>query len=505
MEPVLEVCGITKRYPLVVANDDISFSVSAGSVHALLGENGAGKSTLMNILYGSCRPDSGEIRVDGKTVRLCSPRDAIANGIGMVHQHFMLVPALTVLENMVLAMNRKDTGWVFSPAAIQKKIETLAGRYHFSVDLSAKVCDLSVGQQQRAEIIKALLYDCRVLILDEPTAVLTPPETEDFLEFVREFARAGGSVIFISHKLQEVLSVSDTITVLRAGRVVGTISAQGCDPDTLVRMMVGKELTQPRDSFGKSLGNEVLRVEHLYVNHHSQGRAAVNDVNLQVRAGEFYGIAGVDGNGQNELAQCIASLTRPVGGTVWIEGMRTESLSPGRVLELGVAHIPEDRRRVGLVMSFSVSENLIFRRYRNKSMKSRFGFLSWKKADAFASDLLNRYQIRAGSVHTPAQALSGGNQQKLIVARELETNPRLLIAVHLTRGVDIGAVEYIHEQLLCAKEKGCAILLISTELEELVELSDRIGVMYGGQIVREFSRGAYDLQSIGRCMTGKES
>lgn len=496
---LLELDKIRKEYPGTVANDDISLEVQYGEVYALLGENGAGKSTLMNILYGLAQPDHGKIQIDGKEVKVHSPKDAIAHGIGMVHQHFMLIPALTVVENIILAMT--DYKHVFlDKKAVAKRIKELSNKYSLEIDPFKKVSELTVGQQQRVEIIKALYSDCKLLILDEPTAVLTPQEIEELFVIINQFKSENKSVIFITHKLNEVMRVSDRISVLRAGRNVASLLTKDTDPQSLAALMVGKPVTFVVEKEKIKPGKTVLEVENLQVKDKT-GHITVDGLNLSVREGEIYGIAGVDGNGQSELIKGITALVKKQGGKVIIGEEDVTKATAGQVLSCGVSHIPEDRQNVGVVMDMSITKNLMFYDYKNQEYKNGI-FLNWKKINEHVLNVIEKYNVKTPSEKILMSSLSGGNQQKAVVARELEKNPKLLLAVHPTRGVDIGAIEFIHKQIVDARNKGCAVLLVSTELDEVMSLSDRIGVIYEGKILGEMNREDATVEEIGMLMAG---
>lgn len=500
METFLSLINITKTYPGIIANDNISFDVAKGEVHALLGENGAGKSTLMNILYGLTEPDKGEFVINRNQEFIKSPKDAIKNGIGMVHQHFMLIPALTVVENIILSMD--DDKKIFTNASeIAKKTIELSEKYGMRIDPYAKVCDLTVGQQQRVEIIKALYRECNLLILDEPTAVLTPQETEELFVIIKKFTGEGKSVIFITHKLNEVMKISDSITVLRNGKSIGSIKTKDTNANELAKMMVGKEVLFRAEKEEITPGEVVLEISNLKVKS-INGYDAVKGLSLKVRAGEIYGIAGVDGNGQTELIKGIAALAAKSSGTVIIGNKDVSNGTPKDVLNCNVSHIPEDRQNVGVVMNMSIKENMLLHKYKEKRFKKN-GLINWKSVVEYSADLMKRFNVKAASVEATISSLSGGNQQKVVVARELDKKPKLLLAVHPTRGVDIGAIEFIHKQIVSARNNGCAILLISTELEEIMSLSDQIGVIYEGNIVGEMKRENATIEKIGLLMAGK--
>jgi general nucleoside transport system ATP-binding protein len=497
--PVLELRGITKKFPGVLANDHVDFDLKRGEVHALLGENGAGKSTLMNILYGLYSADEGEIVVNGKTVAFSSPHDAIDQGIGMVHQHFMLIPVMTVTENIVLA-SEPTKGRVFLDyAGARKRVEEISQRFGFAIDPDARIQDITVGQQQRVEILKALYRDADILILDEPTAVLTPQEATELFAILKGLVDQGMSIIFISHKLNEVLEIADRITVLRRGKRIDTIPREGATEASLARSMVGREVLLRVDKKPASPGATLMHVEDLRVLD-DRGLEAVRGVSFDVRAGEIVGIAGVDGNGQTELIDALAGLRRPSDGRVEIDGHDLTDSNADAHLEAGLGHIPEDRQRRGLVLEFSLAENLVLHDY-DKEPYSRFGTISPRRIVSRARKLLNDYDVRGGGPRTPASALSGGNQQKVVVAREVSRNPRVLIAAQPTRGLDVGAIEFVHRQLVAERDTGRGVLLVSLELDEILSLSDRILVIYEGTIVGEFSPDVTE-QELGIAMTG---
>jgi general nucleoside transport system ATP-binding protein len=496
--PVLELRGITKRFPGVLANDHVDFDLRDGEVHALLGENGAGKSTLMNILYGLYKPDEGEIFLNGKRADIDSPHAAIAAGIGMVHQHFMLIPVMTVAENIVLAAEPKK-GVLLDTAAAERRVRELAERFKFHIDPHARVRDITVGQQQRVEILKALYRNADILILDEPTAVLTPQEAVELFEILKELVAQGMSVIFISHKLNEVLEIADRITVVRRGKVVDTIPREGATEQSLARMMVGREVLLRVDKKPAHPGETLLHVADLHV-HDERGLEAVGGVSLDVRAGEIVGIAGVDGNGQTELIDALTGLRHPTSGTISVGGRDVTHASAHSFLEHGVGHIPEDRHRRGLVLEFSLAENLVLHDYA-KPPYARRGFLDLARIFGSARSLLREFDVRGGTATTPASALSGGNQQKVVIAREVHRDPRVLVAAQPTRGLDVGAIEFVHRRLVEQRDAGKAVLLISLELEEVLSLSDRILVIYEGRIVGEYDPSVSE-EELGIAMTG---
>ncbi len=498
-QPVLEMRGIRKAFPGVVANDDVSFDVRRGEVHALLGENGAGKSTLMNILYGLYRADAGEIRLDGKQVVFGSARDAIQAGIGMVHQHFMLIPVMTVAENVVLGTEPVRNGVLLDEARAESRVADMARTFRFAVDPSARVDSISVGAQQRVEIMKALYRNADVLILDEPTAVLTPQEASDLFEILRTLRREGISIIFISHKLKEVLEIADRITVLRRGKKIETVPREGATEQSLARAMVGRDVLLRVEKAPPQPGEVLLEIEDLQVQD-DRGIDKVRGISLQVRAGEIVGVAGVDGNGQTELVEAVTGLRAAAGGRILVAGKELRHASARRTLDAGVGHIPEDRQRRGLVLEFSIAENVALHDYASPP-DSQWGWLFPRRMIARAGRLIGEFDVRGGGPLTRAGALSGGNQQKLVAAREISRDPKVLIAAQPTRGLDVGAIEYLHQRLVAERDEGRAILLVSLELEEILSLSDRILVIYEGEIVGEHTGEASEEQ-IGLEMLG---
>jgi len=497
--PLLELRAITKRFPGVLANDDVNFDLRRGEVHALLGENGAGKSTLMNILYGLYTPDSGEILLDGKEIDLGSTKAAIEHGIGMVHQHFMLIPVMTVAENIVLATEPRYMGVLLDYDAARKRVRELSERYGLAVDPDARIDRITVGQQQRVEILKALYRGAEVLILDEPTAVLTPQEAQELFEIIRSLKSQGKSIIFISHKLNEVLDIADRITTLRRGVVVDTIPAAGATEEALARMMVGREVLLRVDKHASTPGAPLLQVEGLRVID-DRGLEAVRDVSFEVRGGEIVGLAGVDANGQSELIDAIAGLRHPASGRIVVDGHDLTHANAKESLDAGVGHIPEDRHRRGLVLPFTLTENIALHGYRTPP-NSRHGILNPGAMLSRARRLLKEFDVRGGQPSTPAGALSGGNQQKVVLAREIDGDPKVLIAAQPTRGLDVGAIEFVHRRLVEQRDAGRAVFLVSLELEEILSLSDRILVIYEGRIVGEFPPTATE-EELGFAMTG---
>ena len=491
--PLAELDQITKRFPGILANDEVSLELRPGEVHALIGENGAGKSTLMRVLYGIYPADGGTIRVRGDEVKIASPRDAIALGIGMVHQHFVLVDPFTVTENIILG---EEGGPVLDIDEAGKKVAELADQYGFRVNPSARVEDLSVGEEQRVEILKALYRGVEILILDEPTAVLTPAETKDLFGNLRKLREAGRTIVFISHKLDEVLEIADRITVLRRGRVVGETRPAETSKAKLAEMMVGRPVLFRLEKPQVKIGEPVLRVQDL------SGEGKLNGVSLQVRAGEILGVAGVEGNGQRELAEALIGLRKLEGGTIELEGENLAGRTVEEIRNIGVGYIPEDRHGQGLVLDMTLWENSVLGRQDDPEFSTRFGVLLIRKIKELAARLVKLFDVRTRSIDVNASTLSGGNQQKLILARELETDPKLLIAAQPTRGLDVGAIEFVWTQILEQKAAGRAVLLISAELDEIYALSDRIVTLYEGTITGEFSPDAAPEQ-VGLGMLGR--
>jgi len=491
--------GITKRFPGVIANDCVDFEVKAGEIHALLGENGAGKSTLMKILYGLYQPDKGDIMINGEKVKFRSPLDAIRRGIGMVHQHFMLVEPFTVAENVALGLP-SSRRILTDLDRVSQRIRDLAKLYGFKVDPRAYVWQLSVGEQQRVEILKILYRGASVLILDEPTAVLTPQEVESLFQTLRRMREEGHGVVFISHKLNEVLSIADRITVLRRGKVVGTLSVQDATKETLARMMVGRDVIFKIDKPKANPGDVVLLIENLWAIG-DRGIPTLRGINLDVREGEIVGLAGVSGNGQRELAEVIVGLRRPAKGHVKIAGVNVTGWPPSAIIRLGVSYIPEERMRDGVVPEFTVEENLMLRDHARPPF-SKGPFLNFPEIAKHTERLIKDFAIRTPSRHTLVKSLSGGNIQKLILARELSRSPKVLIAAQPTRGLDVSATEYVRRLILEQRNRGTAVLLISDDLDEILALSDRIAVIYEGQIVGVMPGDEANLSELGLMMTG---
>jgi general nucleoside transport system ATP-binding protein len=496
---VLELRGITKRFPGVVANDHIDLDLRRAEVHALLGENGAGKTTLMNVLYGLYRPDEGEIRLGGKAVSFHSPKDAIAHGIGMVHQHFMLIPVMTVAENIVLANEPTRNGVILDYAAADRRVRELARTFGFAIDPDTPVYDISVGQQQRVEILKALYRGAEILILDEPTAVLTPQESTELFGILRTLQREGTSIIFISHKLNEVLEIADRISVLRRGKKIDTVPRAGATEQGLASLMVGRDVLLRVEKPPATPSDPLLEVEDLQALD-DRGLEAVRGISFNVRAGEIVGLAGVDGNGQSELVEVLSGLRRPVSGRVLLGGSDVTGEGARKIIDRGVGHIPEDRQRRGLILEFTLAENLVLHDY-EKEPNSRFGWLFPDRIVSWSRRLLERFDVRGGGPQTRASALSGGNQQKVVLAREIGREPRVLLAAQPTRGLDVGAIEFVHRQLVEARDAGKAVLLVSLELEEILSLSDRILVVYEGRIAGEYGPDVTE-DELGIAMTG---
>src|SRR5690242_18576723 len=490
--------GIRKEFPGVVANDNVGFEVRAGEVHALLGENGAGKSTLMNILYGLYRPDAGEILLHGKRVTFGSARDAIQAGIGMVHQHFMLIPVMTVAENIVPGVEPRE-GILLDARGAERRVRELSERFGLAVDPASLVAQITVGQQQRVEILKALYRGADVLILDEPTAVLTPQEATELFGIIRSLQADGKSIIFISHKLNEVLEIADRITVLRRGKTIETVPREGATQESLAKAMVGREVLLRVEKPPAQPGEKLLEVEDLHVLD-DRGIEKVSGVSFAVRAGEIVGIAGVDGNGQTELIDAIAGLRRAQSGTIKVAGKECVHATPREMLDVGVGHIPDDRQRRGLILEFTIAENIALHDYANPP-DAKWGWLFPSRLVERARTLIRMFDVRGGGPLTRAGGLSGGNQQKVVAAREIARDPKVLIAAQPTRGLDVGAIEYLHRRLVEERDEGRAILLVSLELEEVLSLSDRILVMYEGRIVGEHG-GDVTEDEIGLEMLG---
>ncbi|MDG5759714.1 ABC transporter ATP-binding protein [Natronococcus sp. A-GB1] len=501
-ELAVHLDGITKRFPGVVANDDVDLRVERGSVHALLGENGAGKTTLMNVLYGLYEPTEGRVLVDGTERSFDRPRDAIDAGVGMIHQHFMLVETMTVAENIALGNEpRKWGGLAVDRGRIDREVRDLCDRYGFDVDLSATVAELSVGARQRVEILKALYRGADVLIFDEPTAVLTPQEVEDLYGVFEELTERGKTIVFITHKLGEAMHAADGVTVLRDGRAVASVEPAETTREELAELMVGREVLLEADSDPVETGDPVLSAANVTVED-DRGVEAVSGIDLEVRAGEVFGIAGVDGNGQSELIEAITGLRTPDGGTVRFDGEDVTDWSRRRRIEGGMAHVPEDRHEQGLVMPFDLVENAVLGSQRSARF-ARSGRIDWADVRDHAEDVIGTYDVRPPDADAHAESLSGGNQQKFVVGRELERDPELAVATHPTRGVDIGSTEFIHERLLDLRREGKAVLVVSSNLDEVQALSDRLAVIYEGEFVAVTDPDDVTEEELGLLMAGE--
>ena len=498
-ENIIEMLHITKEFPGIIANDDITLQLRRGEIHALLGENGAGKSTLMSVLFGLYQPEAGVIKKNGEVVKVNNPNDATALGIGMVHQHFKLIDVFTVLDNIILGAETTKLGFLQKKEA-RKKVEALSERYGLKVDLDARVEDITVGMQQRVEILKMLYRDNEILIFDEPTAVLTPQEIDELMATMREFAREGKSILFISHKLNEIMAVADRVTVLRKGKYVGTVDTKDTDKQSLSNMMVGRpvQLEVVKDPAHPT--ETVLHVEHFTIPSKTRKRDAVHDVSFDVRAGEIVCIAGIDGNGQTEFIHGLTGLEKGQG-TITLCG---HDISHASIRERGanMSHIPEDRHKHGLVLDFTLEQNMVLQRFREPRFQ-HMGFIRQGAVRSYAEGLIEKFDVRSGQGPvTTARSMSGGNQQKAIIARELDRDKPLIVAVQPTRGLDVGAIEFIHSQLVAQRDAGRAILLVSLELDEVMSLSDRILVMYEGEIVGELDPKTTTVQELGLYMAG---
>jgi len=503
MEYVVEMLNITKAFPGVIANDNITLQLKKGEIHALLGENGAGKSTLMSILFGLYQPDQGVIKVRGQEVKIKDPNDANALGIGMVHQHFKLVHNFTVIENIVLGVESVKNGVLSMKEARQKVIE-LSNRYNLKVDPDALISDITVGMQQRVEILKMLYRDNEILIFDEPTAVLTPQEIEDFMKILKNLTNEGKSILFITHKLNEIKAVADRCTVLRKGKYIGTIDVNSVSKEEMSEMMVGRKVNLVVNKEPRQPGRDILEVKDLVVKSKRSQKNAVNGVSFKVRSGEVLCIAGIDGNGQTELVHAITGLLPIESGQVLLCG---QDLTHASVRERncgGIGHIPEDRHKHGLILDYTLAENLILKKYYTEEFQHN-RFIRFAEMYSYADKLINKYDIRAGQgSHTIMRSMSGGNQQKAILAREIDGDPEILIAVQPTRGLDVGAIEYVHQQIIQQRNNGKAVLLVSLELDEVMNLSDRILVIYEGELVAELNPRETNYQELGLFMAGSQ-
>ena len=499
-ENIIEMLHITKEFPGIIANDDITLQLRRGEIHALLGENGAGKSTLMSVLFGLYQPEAGEIRKNGEVVKINDPNDATALGIGMVHQHFKLVDVFTVLDNIILGAETTKLGFLQKKAA-RAKVEAISEKYGLKVDLDAKVEDITVGMQQRVEILKMLYRDNEILIFDEPTAVLTPQEIDELMATMREFAKEGKSILFISHKLNEIMAVADRVTVLRKGKYIGTVETKNTDKQSLSNMMVGRPVQLEVTKTAAKPGDVVLKVENFCVPAKGRKGNAVNNVSFEVRAGEILCIAGIDGNGQTEFIHGLSGLEKSSGGKLTLCG---EEISDSSIRQRSknMSHIPEDRHKHGLVLDFTLEQNMVLQNYREPRFQ-HFSFIDHGAVRSYAAKLIEQYDVRSGQGPiTIARSMSGGNQQKAIIAREIDRDLPLIVAVQPTRGLDVGAIEYIHGQLVAERDKGKAVLLVSLELDEVMSLSDRILVMYEGEIVGELDPKTTTVQELGLYMAG---
>lgn len=502
MDYVIEMLGIRKEFSGFVANDNITLQLKQGEIHALLGENGAGKSTLMNVLFGLYEPDGGEIRVRGEKKMINNPNVANDLGIGMVHQHFMLVDKFTVAENIMLGKEPTKLGIIERKKAI-KEISEISERYGLRVDPNAVVRDISIGMQQRVEILKTLYRGADILIFDEPTAVLTPQEIKELIQIMRTLIKEGKSIILITHKLKEIMDVCDRVTVIRRGKGMGTVDVSETSPQDLANRMVGREVVFKTEKKPATPGEDVLEIKDLVVKE-SRGVESVRGLNLSVRAGEIVGIAGVDGNGQSELLAAISGLTKVASGSIKLNNRSIENKKPRKITEAGLGHIPEDRHKHGLVLEMSIGENIALQTYYKKPI-SNHGFINHRNMYDFARKLIEEYDVRTSSEYVPAKSLSGGNQQKAIIAREVSRDPDFLIAAQPTRGLDVGAIEFIHRRLIEQRDKGKAVLLMSFELEEIMNVSDRIAVIYEGKIVAIVKPEETTEQELGLLMAGSKT
>ncbi len=500
----VEMLNITKRFPGIIANDNITLQLKKGEIHALLGENGAGKSTLMSVLFGLYQAEEGEIRKDGKKVSINNPNDANELGIGMVHQHFKLVECFSVLDNIILGVETTKHGFL-KKAEARKKVLELSEKYGLAVDPDALIEDITVGMQQRTEILKMLYRDNEILIFDEPTAVLTPQEIQELMQIMKNLAAEGKSILFITHKLAEIMQVADRCSVLRKGKYIGTVDVKDTTPEKLSAMMVGRDVNFVVEKKPVELGEVVLDVQNMTVASKHHKNNAVNNVSLQVRRGEIVCIAGIDGNGQTEFVHGLTGLEPLKNGTITMNGKNITHESIRKRIVDGMSHIPEDRHKHGLVLDYSLEDNLILQRYFEPEFTNKAGFLKRGAIRAYANRLIEQYDVRSGQgAITKARSMSGGNQQKAIIAREIDKNPELLIAVQPTRGLDVGAIEYIHKQIVAQRDAGKGVLLVSLELDEVMNVSDRILVMYEGEIVGEFDPKKVTVEELGLYMAGSK-
>ena len=498
---VIEMLNITKEFPGIKANDDVTLQLRRGEIHALLGENGAGKSTLMSVLFGLYQPESGIIKKDGQVVEINNPNDATALHIGMVHQHFKLVECFTVLDNIILGAEPMN-GLVVDRKAARRRVVELSERYGLKVDPDAKIEDISVGMQQRVEILKMLYRDNEILIFDEPTAVLTPQEIDELMEIMRSFKKEGKSILFITHKLAEIKAVADRCSVLRKGKYMGTVEVGATSVEEMSRLMVGRDVKLVTEKADKKPGKTVLKVEHMTVPSRIHGKNAVKDASLEVRQGEIVCLAGIEGNGQTEFVYALSGLEKMTGGKIFLDGKDVTHASIRERNAMGLSHIPEDRHKHGLVLDYSLENNIVLQRFREPEFQ-HMGFIKKNAVRQYSDRLAEEYDVRSGQGSaTITRTMSGGNQQKAIIAREIDREPQLLLAVQPTRGLDVGAIENIHRQILAQRDAGKAVLLVSLELDEVMNLSDRILVMYEGEIVGEFNPKTTDVQTLGLYMAG---
>lgn len=498
---VIEMLRIRKEFPGIVANNNINLQVKQGEIHALLGENGAGKSTLMNVLFGLYQPEQGEIRVRGEQVKITDPNVANKLGIGMVHQHFMLVDTFTVTQNIILG-SEPTNGPVIDVKRAEKEILDLSNKYGLDVDPKAKIRDISVGMQQRVEILKTLYRGAEVLILDEPTAVLTPQEIKELMKIMKSLINEGISIILITHKLKEIMEVCDRCTVIRKGEGIGTVEVSETNPNELASLMVGREISFTTEKVPATPKEEVLNIRKLEVKD-VRNAYMVKGLDLSVKAGEIVGIAGIDGNGQTELIEAITGLRKVESGAIELKGKNITNLTPRKITESGLAHIPQDRHKFGLVLDYPIGENMVLQTYYQKPF-SNMGILAFKEIYDHANKLIEEYDVRTPNIYTKARALSGGNQQKAIIAREVDRSPDLLIAAQPTRGLDVGAIEFIHNKLIEERDKGKAVLLLSFELDEILNVSDRIAVMFDGDIVANLKPEETNERELGLLMAGSK-
>ncbi|WP_419727391.1 ABC transporter ATP-binding protein [Terrisporobacter petrolearius] len=504
MEHIIEMLNITKEFPGIIANDNITLQLKKGEIHALLGENGAGKSTLMSVLFGLYQPEKGVIKKNGEVVNIKDPNDANELGIGMVHQHFKLVHNFTVLQNIILGVETTSHGMLKMEDA-RKRVIDLSGKYGLMVEPDGVIEDITVGMQQRVEILKMLYRDNEILIFDEPTAVLTPQEIEELMKIMKSLAKEGKSILFITHKLNEIKAVSDRCTVLRKGKYIDTVKVSEVTKEELSEMMVGRKVNLEIDKSIPQIGETALQVKNLSVNSKGNSKMLVDNVSFNVKKGEIVCIAGIDGNGQSELVYAITGLGSINSGSISLNGCDITNESVRKRNIKGMAHIPEDRHKDGLILEYSLGENLMLKRYFTKDYQNK-GFINFRSVDEYTNKLINQYDIRSGKGNkTTARSMSGGNQQKAIIAREVDLDPEILIAVQPTRGLDVGAIEYIHNQLIEERDRGKAILLVSLELDEVMNLSDRILVIYEGKIVADLKPEEVTVQELGLYMAGSKT